>query len=238
MADDTLILSFDTSTSCCSLALTAGGFCSGRVIASLALVGSVTHSRRLLGSVDWLLKESALRLADLSAVAVGLGPGSFTGLRIGLATAKGIAQGANKPLIGISTLDILAASVRSDQLICAVLDARKKEVYSCFYRCDKDHVARRCGEPAVHSPRQLVDSIAEPVVMIGDGAFSCRKLLTGSEKELIDFVPAQQNIPAAAVLGFLADERYGRNLFLKASDGVPIYVRASDAELSLVKPRR
>lgn len=169
MTQEALILSFDTATPCCSVALTRGGISDGRIVGTLVLNSGITHSRRLLGSIDWLLQESSLDLDDIAAFAVGLGPGSFTGLRIGMATAKGLSHGTGKPLLGVSSLGAVAASIRTDKLICVVLDARKKEVYSCFYRCDSEGVARPIADPVVLAPEILAQQISEPVVMAGDG---------------------------------------------------------------------
>ena len=237
MADEPLILAFDTSTPCCSIALTEGGFSRGNVVASLSLCSSITHSRRLLSAIDWLLLESSLSLDDISAVAVGLGPGSFTGLRIAMATAKGLAHGAGKALIGVSSLDVLAASVSSDRLICALLDARKKEVYSCFYRCDEKGIVRRCSEPAVMKPEVLAESINEPVVFAGDGVSVYNDLLVDILGDLMDSAPVHQRYPAAGILGLLANEHYLNSDFLDSAGAAPTYIRASDAELSLVKPK-
>jgi tRNA threonylcarbamoyladenosine biosynthesis protein TsaB len=238
MMHDALILSYDTATSNCSIALTRGGFDDCQVVASLSLHSGITHSRRLLGSIDWLLRESSLTLDDVSAIAVGLGPGSFTGLRIGMATAKGLCQGSDKPLIGISSLDAIAASVSSEKMICAVLDARKKEVYGCFYRCSGKDIARPCSEPFVLPPEVLAQQILEPVVLAGDGVEVYTAVWTEVLGNKCERATNRQKFPAADVIGFLAAEKYNNNDFLSLNSAVPAYVRASDAELSLVRPAR
>ena len=120
-----VILAIDTATAATSLAITRGTRKKGEVIASLGLSSNVTHSRRLLTSIDWLMGEVELGWNDIDAIGVSLGPGSFTGLRIGMATAKGLATAAGVGLIGVSTLDALAAKCVTSRLVCAVLDARK-----------------------------------------------------------------------------------------------------------------
>ena len=236
MADDSLILSFDTSTTCCSIAVTAGWGEDFAVLGTLSLCSSVTHSRRLLSSIDWLLNELSITLADISAIGVGLGPGSFTGLRIGMATAKGLAYGSEKPLIGICSLDVLAAAVRSEKLVCAVLDARKKEVYHCFYRCNESLETRRCGRPMVSPPETLAELIEEPVVMVGDGVSVYSPLLSDKLGPLLETAHPRLHHPAADMLGGLAGREYRKGNFLKMAEAVPIYVRSSDAELSLKRP--
>jgi len=237
MADDTLIIAFDTSTPCCSIAITLGGLFDGRIIASLSLDTGVTHSRRLLSSIDYLLRESSLSLEDISAISLGLGPGSFTGLRIGMATAKGLAHGTGKPLIGISSLDAIAASLSTEELICVLLDARKNEVYSCFYRCDERGQARSCSVPSVMSAARLAEQIEEPVVMAGDGVTVYSDVLKGVLGEKMKSVSALHRYPSAAAIGFLARYNYEEKLFLDLEKGVPTYIRDSDAELSLSRPK-
>ncbi len=236
MTSDATILSFDTATNNCAIALTRGGFVDGIIVASVHFSSGVTHSRKLLSSIDRLLGDASIRLSEVSAIAVGLGPGSFTGLRIGMATAKGLCHGTSKPLIGISSLDAIGASVSSGKLICAVLDARKKEVYSCFYRNRGKAYAERCSEPAVLSPEVLARQINEPVVMAGDGVDVYNRVWSELLGNRLEIAPARNRFPAADIIGFLANEHYLAGQFLDLAGSMPAYVRSSDAELSLVKP--
>lgn len=229
------ILAFDTATTTCSIAITRGSFSSGQVIGSLSFDSGVTHSRRLLASVDWLLKATELSMTDISAIGVGTGPGSFTGLRIGMSTAKGLAHGSGLNLIGISSLDALAASIRSDKLICAVLDARKSEVYCCFYRCDGAGIPRRCSEPAVMAPETLAGQIGEPVTMAGEGVRVYSDVFAdrlGEQAELLPWVLS----PTASAIGFLASTELAAGRWLDLDQATPDYVRSSDVQLSLVSP--
>jgi len=233
MADSPLILAFDTSTPHCSVALTTGGIEDGEVVASVSLGSGVTHSRRLLGSIDRLMQQSALTLTDVSCVAVGLGPGSFTGLRIGMATAKGLVHGAGKKLIGISSLDAIAAAVKVEGLICVLLDARKKEVYGRFYRGDDRGVAIPCSEQVVCSAAHMAEQIEDSVIMAGDGVDVYDKVLKDILKEKM--VRSAVQHPSAEMVGLLAHGHYQNKMFLDTAAAEPTYIRASDAELSLVR---
>lgn len=233
MADNTLILAFDTATPCCSIALTSGGILGGTVINSISLEPGVTHSRRLLGSIDKLLKQSSCSMNEISTIGVGLGPGSFTGLRIGMATAKGLAHGAQKMLVGISSLDAVAAAVNDERLICVLLDARKKEVYGRFYRTENGFT-RPCSQQVVLAPEKIAERIDEPVIMAGDGVEVYSDLLRktlGSK-----MVQADVRYPSGEMVGLLADEKYRNREFLDIETVEPTYIRASDAELSLIRP--
>lgn len=232
-----LILSIDTATPCSSVALTLGTRQDGRVIAAFSLTGKVTHSRRLLSVIDLLMAETARTWQDIDGIAISLGPGSFTGLRIGMATAKGLAAAAGKVLIGISTLDALASKCVSDKLICAVLDARKKEVYAAFYRVGDDGLVTRVSDQAVLPPKDLAVQVMEPVVMVGDGASAYGELFQSLLGERVVLAPAQLHEPSAASLGLLAGEKLLRGELLDLAKGVPTYIRSSDAELNLLKKK-
>ncbi|KJR98670.1 MAG: endopeptidase [Desulfobulbaceae bacterium BRH_c16a] len=232
-----LILSLDTATPCSSVALTAGTRQEGKVVAAFSLTGKVTHSRRLLSIIDLLMSETVTSWQAIDGIAISIGPGSFTGLRIGLATAKGLAAAAGKPLVGISTLDALACKCITDKLVCAVLDARKKEVYTAFYQGSNKGLVERVSDMAVLYPEDLAALVTEPVVMVGDGAMVYNEVFRSLLGELLTIVPAQLHEPSAASLGLLAGEKLVRGEVLDLADGVPVYIRSSDAELNLVKKK-
>ena len=233
-----LILSIDTATPCSSVALTVGTRREGRVIAAFSLTGKVTHSRRLLSVIDLLMTETARSWQDIDGIGISTGPGSFTGLRIGMATAKGLAAASGKVLVGISTLDSLASKCITDKLICAVLDARKKEVYAAFYRVGGDGLAARAGDPAVLLPQDLAAQVTEPVVMVGDGVQAYGELFRTLLGDRVTLGPAQLHEPSAASLGLLAGEKFLRGELLDLAEGVPSYIRSSDAELNLLKKNK
>ncbi len=233
--DRPLILALDTATTCCSVALTSGTQREGRVLASLSYCGAITHSRRLLTSIDWLLAETNISWPALDGIAVSVGPGSFTGLRIGMSTAKGFACAAEKPLLGVSTLATLAACCSTSKMICASLDARKKEVYAAFFRRDDQEVVRLIRSISVMSPERLAEHIQEPVYMVGDAVAVYGALWQSLLGEKLEIAPAQLQIPMASALGLLAGEKYVAGEFLDVGSASPLYVRASDAELSLIK---
>ncbi len=230
-----LILSMDTATPCSCVALTLGNRKKGEVVGSVCLSGSVSHSRRLLSVVDQLLEESEKDWEAIAGICVSIGPGSFTGLRIGMATAKGLAVATGKPLFGVSTLDGLGAKCVTGQLVCAVLDARKKEVYAAFYRCQNDGMSKRLGDITVLAPEKLAASINEPVLMIGDGVQTYGDIFRTLLADRVHFAPSQLHQPTAASLGMIAAEMLERGEELDVAEAVPIYVRSSDAELNLLK---
>ncbi len=235
--NESLILSIDTATPCSSVALTRGTRKNGKVVASLSLSGRTTHSRRLLAVIDYLMRETEVDWASVEAIAVSLGPGSFTGLRIGMATAKGLAFGADIPMTGISTLDGLASKCAPSPWICSVLDARKSEVYAAFYRTDVEGLTASVGVPMVISPEKLAEYITDSVVMVGDGVNVYSDVWKSLLGDRVKFAPPHLHQPGAASLGFIGKERLQVGDVLTVEEAVPTYIRASDAELNLTKKK-
>ena len=222
-----LLLALENSTLCGSVSLVSGSQC----LAEFNLQSRLTHSKRLLGAIDNIMKCCQVGWDDLDGIAVGLGPGSFTGLRICLATAKGLAMAAALPLLGVAGLDGLAAQLpHAGQLICALLDARKKEVYAAFYRSRKGEAARISDYLAI-SPEKLVAEINEPVILVGDGADLYAEFFRERLGEKALFVAPQLFQTRASAIGLLAISRWRDKKFLDPHSAVPIYVRPSDAEI-------
>lgn len=230
-----LLLSIDTATVCSTVALTEGTIGDGLVVATVSLASRVTHSRRLISAIDWLFKEAQVKWAMIDGIGVGLGPGSFTGLRIGMATAKGLATASRKSLIGVSTLDCLASSCGGSKQICAVLDARKKEVYASFYQTNPQGAVKRISEIRAVSPEGLAGQINEPTLMVGDGVLTYGDFWRDRLGDMVCFAQPQCAYPSSAVLGLLACEEFLAGNTLEIDEAIPLYVRSTDAELSLVK---
>ena len=227
-----VILALETATMCGSVAIVAANRCVGE----FSLQTGETHSRRLLAAVDWLMQETGIAWPDIDAVAVSLGPGSFTGLRIGLATAKGLAMAADTKIIGVGTLDGMAAQCSvADILICPVLDARKKEVYCGFYRCDENGIPKLQEECQVVSPEALCERIDEPVLLLGDGVEVYGPLFQERLAGLLRQAPPGIYFPRAASIGLLASGKWQEGDFVDPAKVEPIYIRPSEAELLLGK---
>ncbi|MGE4558621.1 MAG: tRNA (adenosine(37)-N6)-threonylcarbamoyltransferase complex dimerization subunit type 1 TsaB [Desulfobulbus sp.] len=228
---DVLILAIETATGCGSVALTRGDGHSGKVLAEYTLQPEVTHSRRLLGSVAAMMKALSVSWSDLDGVAVSQGPGSFTGLRIGMAAAKGIALAADRPLIGVPTLDGLAGQLSPLELpVYLVLDARKQQVYAACYRFSGMTCQRR-GAFEVLTPTQLGDKILEPTLVAGPGVSACADQLR--EHPQVRLFRSSMLHPRAATIGFCGAAMLAQNNADRQENLVPLYVRASEAELNL-----
>ncbi|HBH30038.1 MAG: tRNA (adenosine(37)-N6)-threonylcarbamoyltransferase complex dimerization subunit type 1 TsaB [Desulfofustis sp. PB-SRB1] len=230
MSADPLLLSLDTATPCCSVAITRGGSGDGEVIASLGLGSGTTHSRKLLGAIEWLLSAAGMVPSELDGVAVGLGPGSFTGLRIGMATAKGLCYGSGLPLFGVCSLDSIGVSLRSTKRVWVVLDAKTREVYCGSYQTGVDGFMERCSDIRVMKPDDLAAALNEPVILAGDGVdayLDTWQTMTPA----VEFAPLWHRFPRADMIGLLAADQARNGHSLDLATAVPLYVRATAAEL-------
>lgn len=222
------IIAVDTSTLSGSVALLEGD----QVVAEWSLQSAQTHNRRLLKSIDFLLQQAGWTLTDADGFAVATGPGSFTGLRIGLSTVKTLAWSLTKPYVGISSLDALAAPLCFAPLpVCPVLDARKKEVYFAFYRSDQRGRQVLQGSYCVSKPDRLIEQIKEPTIFCGDGWLLYRDLLRKGLSELAVELPAPYHMIRAAIVGALAMRKLLAGAAEDPMTSTPLYVRPSEAEL-------
>ncbi len=222
------ILAVDTAAKSCSVAIMAAGSLS----AELITLKDETHSKHLMELIHKVLGMAGFRVGELDGLAVTIGPGSFTGLRIGVSTVKGLAHALNKPVVGVSSLDALAWQCADrSHLICALLDARKGEVYSATYRFEKDTLTQKSLENAT-APEAAVEGLKEPCVFIGSGAQLYRRNITNVLGNLANFAPEDQNIIRASSVGFLSMEKFKTHDTSEAAGLVPHYIRKSDAELN------
>ncbi len=209
--------------------------CDDEVLGEVFLSSKETYSRRLLSAISYLLKGLGLELRELSAIAVSLGPGSFTGLRIGLATAKGLCLGAGVPLIGIGSLEGIAANLYLVHYpICPIIDARRRQVYTAIYRF-KETGFEEILPPSLISPKRLISFIQEETIFLGDGLKQYSKYLSNALAKR--FIPAPPHLahPRPAAVGHLAWQRLLRNETDDPQGLVPIYLRPSEAELKFIE---
>lgn len=223
------IIAIDSATSCGGIAILEDH----QILASLVLNVKKTHSERLLKNIDYLLKECDLQIGDMDVVAVSIGPGSFTGIRIGMACAKGLAYSTGKPLVGVSLLEALALrNAERGILICPVLDARRNEIFGAAYKRDEE--TRKMTEilPGRAEPlEKFLENIKEKALFCGDGAMKFKDVIEKVSGERAIFAPANRNLPSAVEIAMLGLER----LSLGETDDIkalsPLYLRAHDARL-------
>ena len=228
------VLGIETSTPCGSVGLIHDDW----VISEYTLNIPVTHSERLLGAIELVLREAHCAIEDLEGWAISLGPGSFTGVRIGVSTVKGLAFGTRKPVAGVSTLDVLASQISpTPYLICPMIDARKSEVYTAFYRYEEGTFLRRQSEYEAIAPEGLVRKIKERTIFVGDGVKTYGDDLRKSLSSLATFPSSPLHIPRGSVVAKLGLELLRKGEYLDLTSFTPIYVRPSEAEIKLFAPR-
>jgi tRNA threonylcarbamoyladenosine biosynthesis protein TsaB len=222
------LLVIDTATTANSIAISVDG----RLVSECFANPEKTHSASLLAGLDRALCSAGYTVDSLDAIAVSLGPGSFTGLRVGIATVKGLALASGKKVVGISTLAMLAMNLPfATHQVCPMLDARKNEVYTALYRCTDlpELLVADCVVP----PADFLKNIQEPTIFLGSGALRYRELITERLGAMALFAPAPCHEPRASAGAILAAVQVAAGAFIGLGELVPTYIRASEAELLL-----
>ena len=223
------ILAIDTATKSCSVAVASDI----SLLAETTVVSSQTHSKHLMTSIDQVLQMAQLQIDELDGFSVTRGPGSFTGLRIGISVIKGLVTASGKPLVGVSTLDVLARQAGTAlALICSVIDARKNEVYVSRYRLRDDVLYNEFAARALPI-RKAIQDIIEPCMFIGDGALLYRDTILDKLGRAAYFAPAYQHTIRASTVASLSMERFLKGESDAVGTFVPFYIRRSDAELNV-----
>lgn len=213
-------MALETSTLAGGVALLDGE----RVIGEYILDVRITHSERLMPAVDRLLGDAGWAPASLEGLAVAIGPGSFTGLRIGLSAAKGLAWALGLSVAAVPTLDAMAASLPFAGLpVCPVLAARRNEVYCSLYRWDGAGMRREWDYLAV-APEALAERLTEPTIVLGE-------LAQAVVSRHVRVVPPHRRLPSAAAVGVLGLARFAAGDVVSAAELSPFYLRPPEAEL-------
>lgn len=228
------LLAVDTATESCSVALTEGA----DLRAEITSVSRQTHSRHLMAMVCNALEIADWALADLDGFVAARGPGSFTGLRIGISTVKGLCTALGKPVAGISNLAGLArqAPVR-DGAVCAMIDARRNEVYCCRYRYENGVLRKETPEDAL-PPAAALSAVVGPCLFIGNGSVLYRRVIEETLGPQAHFPPPETHVLRASTLAFMGLERLMKNDADDPVRFVPHYIRKSDARLPGTVPNK
>lgn len=190
-----------------------------------------THSERLLTEVDHALLSARLTIGDIDVFALSIGPGSFTGLRVGLSTVKGLLYATGKRVVTVPTLEALARNITFTALpLCPLLDARKREVYAGLFRWQEGALVRIISEQAI-ALETLLAKLAEPVVFLGEGALLYRRTIEEGMGERALFAEPRDMVPSPASVAALGMERARAGAFEDPLLLTPLYLRKSEAEL-------
>lgn len=221
------ILALESSAKAASCAVLADGI----PLATAWQATGLTHSRTLLPMVQDMLRSSELELSDMDAIAIAAGPGSFTGLRIGLASVKGLSWAADKPCIGISTLEGMAHPLRHmNSIIVCAMDARRSQIYNAVFLADNGTLTRLREDRAISLEEAAADirEFDGPITIVGDGAVLCYEYFTSAG---IDCSLAPAHLRQQSALGIaMAAETLGMDAAVSAQELAPVYLRLSQAE--------
>ncbi len=230
-----IILGIDTSTNHGSVAIAEGG----SLLSESFLPLNSSYSKTLINSLDDLLKKCKIGINDIDGFAVSIGPGSFTGLRIGLSTCKGFNLATGKPIVPVGTLDAIAESFLSDSgvfqssiLLCPILDAKKGEVYASLYKNEKGVIKKLEDDMAV-SPERLCHKINEPVIFFGEGIKTYGDFIKNKLNGLAHFYNDAQKNSVAASIALLGGKKIERGDIEDSTLLKPRYIRRSEAEIKL-----
>ena len=200
-----LILCIETATRSCSVALARDG---NLLHFKEEISEKYSHSEQLTSLVESLLKERVIAFSDLDAIAVSKGPGSYTGLRIGVSTAKGLCYALEKPLIGISTLEAMASGMEKqypNKVYCPMIDARRMEVYTAFFQAEKQLTDIEAHIVETDSFSKILAE--DEVLFFGDGADKCQGLITNANATFItDVYPSAKDMVAVAEKAFVQQQ--------------------------------
>ena len=227
------ILAVDTSATAASVAVAE----ENKLIGEFSINTALTHSQTLMPMVDELLKNTGLSVNDIDAVAVNAGPGSFTGVRIGVAAVKGIAFPKNLPCVSVSTLESMAYNLLGyDCVVCSVMDARCSQVYNALFKVNGYTVTRMTDDRALSLTdlKLELQNIREKIVLVGDGAVLCSKFLD-SELENVMLAPFNNRIQTASSVAYAAFEKINNGETLTADELMPVYLRLPQAQRELNK---
>lgn len=223
-----LILAFETSAKAASVALFDGAQLLGEEYQNTGL----THSQTLLEMAQALLKQCGKTPQEVEAVAVAKGPGSFTGVRIGVAAAKGFAWGREIPLFGVSTLEAMALGLGIHQgYLCPVMDARRSQVYNALFYVNQGKLEQKAQDRAIslEDLKKELKNLEEPIFLVGDGSILCYNTLQGEGINLI--LPPEHRMHQRAVgVGLAALAQIRRGESGNAETLTPNYLRLSQAE--------
>lgn len=185
------------------------------------------HGKALVSSMEDMFKSSGVEPDDIGLIAVSNGPGSYTGLRVGVACAKSIAYTLGKPLVAVSTLDVLAENApASETTVCPVLDARREQVYACIYK-RSGVLWQRTSELMVIYPRKLVELLPRPLLIFGDGAVRYREVFA---VDGVTFGGGEMGMARASAVARLGRAAFERGEVIDPYRLQPLYMRVPEAE--------
>ncbi len=226
------IIAIDASAVAGSVAYSVGG----QLVGEYYVCHKLTHSQTIMPMLEHLQKMIGIEMEEVDAIAVTSGPGSFTGIRIGVSTAKAMAMALNVPIIGLPTLDVMAHNVFfTDAIICPIMDARRSQVYTAYYEWEAEKLVRKSDYLNIPMEELLdqLDELGKKVIFVGDGIPVFKERIESRLGVRAGYVPAFLEMQRAGTLAYLAGEAYKAGEVCDPDTFVPMYLRKSQAEQEL-----
>jgi tRNA threonylcarbamoyladenosine biosynthesis protein TsaB len=221
-----LILAFDTSSKSAAVAVLRDNV----ILYDVIINNGLNHSEVLLPAIEQACLQTKIKIEEMDLFACTMGPGSFTGLRIGAATLKGFMLATGKPAVGVSSLAALALNAeKTSKKICAIMDAGRGQVYTACFKYDKKRILKQAGEERILNPADVQPDTKKEIVVIDSGAMRYADRIAGGVNN--GFVPASKQYIRASSVGILGREKFARDEMLDPRTFAPLYLRSADAQL-------
>lgn len=223
------ILGVDSSGMVASVALV----CDDIMVAEYSVNYKKTHSQTLLPMLDEIVRMTEQELSEIDAIAVAAGPGSFTGLRIGSATVKGLGLALDKPVVSVPTCHALAYNMwGTDKLVCPIMDARRNQVYTGIYEFENGELKIISDQMAVDIKEltDILNDMERTVVFLGDGVPVYKNIIEENMKCSFEFAPSHMNRQRAGAVAALGICYFKQGIYDNANEHKPVYLRKSQAE--------
>lgn len=222
------ILAVDTSSSICSVAVLEDE----KLINELSIDDINTHSTKLMPLIDTLLKNSNLTINDIDLFACGIGPGSFTGIRIGVSTIKAFSDVTNKPVVGITSLEALAFAVKKDGLICSLIDAKHDNLYfGLFGKNNSEYL--QIGDFLFENINNIIDIVKNKnnnIIFVGNGSTLFKNVIESNSEKFYVINTSNFEKNTATAIGIIAFRRFQKGFYGDSNSLVPLYIKKSNAE--------
>lgn len=220
-------LAFDTSSDTISAAVLTGE----SISAELVLTSDKNHGETILPLIEMVCNAASVSMNDIDLFALTVGPGSFTGIRVGVSTVKGFVLAGDRPVVAVSSLDALACnSDGSSPVVCPMIDARQQQIYTALYRWEENTVPRRITEECAVPPREFLEGIDGRILFVGNGAQKYAHYIEEIVGDRASFAPSFHNRIRAGTVGYIGLKKFRDGDIVNPVQLVPRYLRSSYVE--------
>ena len=220
-----LTLAFDTSSRTAAVAVLRDD----TILYDSIINTGLNHSEVLMPEIDYALRQVRIKISDINLFACTLGPGSFTGLRIGVSTLKGLMLATGTPAAGVSSLAAVVLNLgTTSKLICSMIDAGRGQVYVAYFKYNDENILQQISEEKAVNPQEIINNTDNNTLFVGDGAIKYADIIKNIKSE-VSIASDLQNYIRASAVGILGRKKFAEKDLLDASTLVPIYLRSADA---------